>query len=206
MKPMSLAGERFGRLLVLHEAPRLSKDQYMRYWHCRCDCGKECDVPQKCLRRGTTKSCGCWKAEVSKMRQTTHGRSGSPEYRCWCSMKRRCLNPTIFDAPLYRDRGITVCDLWKDSFEAFLKDMGPRPGLNWSIDRIDNSLGYEKSNCRWATMAEQAVNTRRNRIITHHGVTRTLSQWAAVLRIDSDTLAARLDVYHWSIEDTLETP
>lgn len=61
----------------------------------------------------------------------------------------------------YANKGITVCDRWKNSFENFVKDMGPRPSNKHSIDRINSSLGYFKENCRWATSYEQATNVSR---------------------------------------------
>ena len=93
---------------------------------------------------------------------TACGRSnGTPEYAVWKMLKQRCLNPRARKYPDYGARGITVCERWRDSFVAFLADVGPRPGPGYSIDRFpDNDGNYEPGNVRWATAKEQAANRR----------------------------------------------
>lgn len=89
------------------------------------------------------------------------------EYTIWIELRRRCIDPNRHEYPMYGARGITVCDAWLNSFDAFYNDMGPRPSKKHSIDRIDISLGYSPDNCRWATPKEQARNRRNTVRVTY---------------------------------------
>lgn len=116
-----------------------------------------------------------------------------PEYFVWVSMRRRCLCRTYGEFPAYGGRGITICERWRNSFENFYGDMGPRPTASHSIDRIDNNKGYSPDNCRWATMREQSVNKRNTRLITLNGQTKCLAHWARQLGISRDALTRQVD-------------
>jgi hypothetical protein len=102
-------------------------------------------------------------ARITGKKNRTHGESSTkrtPEYRAWESMKYRCSNMSNPHWKLYGGRGISVCKTWFDSYECFLKDMGRKPGKEYSLDRINNNGNYEPSNCRWATKKQQAQNRR----------------------------------------------
>jgi hypothetical protein len=75
-------------------------------------------------------------------------------------MNARCANPNDPSFSDYGARGISVTKPWRDSFAAFLNDMGDRPE-GTSIDRIDGRFGYFASNCRWANPQQQARNRRK---------------------------------------------
>jgi len=158
---MILDGSRFGKLTVKGPAGRDQGGHQL--YLCACDCGAK----RKCLGYnllgGKTKSCGCFKRDVTRKRMTIHGLYGTPENRCWNAMKSRCYNRKHVGWKYYGERGIAVCDRWMNSFENFLADMGPRPGPEFSIDRINNSGNYEPGNCRWATKTEQVKNQRPKR-------------------------------------------
>ena len=72
-------------------------------------------------------------------------------------MRRRCHSPDSTMYYMYGARGITVCDRWLNSFQAFIEDMGEQPP-GTTLDRIKGWLGYSPTNCRWATGFLQSVN------------------------------------------------
>ena len=88
----------------------------------------------------------------------------APEYKIWAGMLSRCTNPNHISFKRYGDRGIGVCAEWT-SYENFIADMGYRPSPKHSLERRDNSIGYSKGNCFWATASEQARNRRSNKVI-----------------------------------------
>lgn len=89
-----------------------------------------------------------------------HGLSSSPEYDCWVNMRARCNKKHHPMYKYYGARGITVCDRW-NKFDNFISDMGLRPD-GMTLDRVDVNGGYEPSNCRWVSHAQQQRNRRDN--------------------------------------------
>jgi hypothetical protein len=120
----------------------------------------------------------------------THGMHGTTEYKIWDLMLYRCRNPRNRAWKNYGGRGIAVCERWH-KFENFYADMGPRPSLDHSLDRIDNDGNYEPSNCRWATELMQKNNRRDNVVISHDGRSMSVAQWARALGIADATLRER---------------
>lgn len=138
--------------------------------------------------------------------QTKHGyssRSGKrSEYVAWKSMKNRCYSKSYIGYNHYGGRGITVCDRWRYSFENFISDMGDKPTIKHSLDRIITDGNYEPSNCRWATRLQQNTNNRRNKFIEYNGQTKTTAEWARLLKITQTHLCNHLEkrTFHETVE------
>lgn len=189
-----ITGRKFHRLTVILEAePYISpKGKRYRKCLCRCECGKQTEVLWENLKRGHSRSCGCFSVEITGDQFRTHGGRKTRTYRVWANMKTRCYNSTVSAYENYGGRGISVCERWLNSFEKFLEDMGQCP-VGMSINRIDNNGNYTPSNCQWADLITQANNTRRNHWIEYKGERRTLAGWAKKTGINRKTLCGRLE-------------
>ena len=140
---------------------------------CVCACGKRIVALVYNLRNGNTLSCGCLAREsraavgrrigpIQGKKNATHGMSHTPTYASWLEARKRCFSPKNKRYEAYGGRGISMCQEWAVSFEAFFADMGEAPP-GMTLDRKNPDGNYEHENCRWATKAEQARNTRRTR-------------------------------------------
>jgi hypothetical protein len=134
-----------------------------------------------------------------------HGLCGSPEYRAFQSIVDRCTNPKCHAYAGYGGRGISICDRWRKSPQAFLSDVRPRPSALHSIDRIDNNGNYEPGNVRWATKAEQVRNRNVTSILTFEGRTASVAEWAELTGINYNTVMSRLRL-GWSAVSALTVP
>jgi hypothetical protein len=158
-------GARFGKLVVLGEGESrvYGKQRPTRTLRCRCDCGNIVDVSVRSLlhhdRQYCSRSCA----------KTVHGMATranrEPIYNCWQSMMARCENPKATGYMNWggRTQPITVYGPWHDPavYKADVeREIGPRPGLDWTIDRINNDQGYRPGNIRWQTKADQPRNRR----------------------------------------------
>lgn len=143
-------GQRFGKLTVLSRAGTGANKKVL--WSCACDCGKTTTVVSGSLVTGNTTSCGCVVPNLK------HGSSAKSSYNTWRSMMRRCYNEKDKDYPRWGGRGVLVCPEWHD-YLRFVADMGEPVG-DETLDRIDPSGNYTKTNCRWAGVTTQNRNVR----------------------------------------------
>lgn len=189
-KFIDLTGQRFGRLVVIGRASNKGR---MTAWTCRCDCGNHKVVMASNIKRGITTSCGCLHKELLAKRARTHGLSNSLTYQRWCAMHSRCKRD-----PYYKD--VSVAPEW-DSFHSFVYDMGLCP-KGHSLERLNNSLGYSKSNCKWIPKQHQPKNTTRWVKIKIKNKEMILSDWCRHLGLSYNTVRMRLN-RGWSPEEAL---
>lgn len=195
MKPVDISGEKYGRLTPLY---RVDNDKYGHTsWMCKCDCGAMKVVSTNDMRTGKSRSCGCLEKENRGLFGTrskrTHQMKGTRLYRIWQGAKNRALNQNDKHWPDYGGRGITICDEWKTSFEAF-RDWALANGYkeDLTIDRIDVNGNYCPENCRWVPQAEQQRNKRNNRYYTYNGKTQLIPAWAKEFGVTDSTIRSRI--------------
>lgn len=203
MKPRLVfePGTRFGRLTI--ESGPHRHDGCIAH-KCRCDCGVVVMVRNSSLKHGNNRSCGCLERDMRVGRLTTHNRSRTKEYRTWISVRNRCEKPTTSGYHRYGGRGIRVCSGWRSDFGAFLKDVGPCPSREHSIDRIDNDGHYScghcaecikngwTANCRWATPEEQARTRSTTVWLEFKGERLRADDWAKRINVSRETIYLRL--------------
>lgn len=177
---------------IIGEAPSKKRG----YVLAKCQCGTVSERPKWNILNNHSRSCGCNTLELQKAPRKFGPSDPDPlvrlAYRIYMGMLTRCKATKGRLHKYYSGRGIRVCERWSESFENFFKDMGKPPTLLHSIDRVNNDLGYNPSNCRWATYQVQAENRRNARIITHDGVTKNLYGWARETGIEPSAIISRI--------------
>jgi len=157
----NLVGKKFNRLLVIK---RVFYNGAWDFWLCICDCGKKTIVMTSNLthKYTATKSCGCYKIENPGALK--HGLRNSRFYRIWYCMYAR-VKKEHTQPQYYYNRGIknewkSFIEFKNDMYESYLDHVREFGEKQTTIDRINNDKDYCKSNCRWATLKEQANNKR----------------------------------------------
>lgn len=179
-------------------------------WRCRCVCGNVKAVHGGSLQQKTSTNCGCKSIEKTIIRNTTHGRSKTSEYKILQQIILRCTSPKVISWRYYGAMGIGVCKRWTDGedgktgFECFYEDMGPRPhGL--TIHRVDGSGNYCKENCVWATWITQNNESAHNHVISWRGKSQSLADWAREMNLTRGALKDRVR-RGWDLDRAMTAP
>lgn len=196
-------GQSYGKFTVISEALsiRIPSGQINRMILCRCDCGNEKIVRLLHLVRNRINSCGCEGFQ-------RHGMSESDIYTTWRGIKNRCYGEKTIQPHLYKDKGITMCQEWKDSFIVF-RDWSLANGFKHGlqIDRIDNSKGYFPENCRFVTPSENGRNKDNTFKVFYNGVQLPLKKVLEDLNLmDRYYLVIPRINRGWNHEDAINTP
>ena len=189
-----LIGRRFGLLSVIAKTPE-RREKYI-VWRCLCDCGQEILVTTHDLQSGRKKYCS--RTQHPPIRKNKI-RLDRRTYSTWRKMLRRCDSP---HKPCYK--GVRVCGRWRE-FNLFVADMGLRPQGAWTLDRIDNTKGYEPGNCRWASPRTQHKNRATSVFVEYKGEKWYLVELCEILGKKYSVVKGRLRS-GWGIIDALEKP
>jgi len=197
-----ISGMKFGSLVVIEKDMATRKN----YWICKCDCGNLKSIFRGHLTANRIDNCGCLTIKRRAANKRTHGETNTRLFKIWNGMINRCRKIDKENYKHYGNRGIVVCDEWKNNYIEFKKwALNNGYSDNLSIDRVDNNGNYEPSNCRWATNKEQANNKSTSHFITYKNETHTKSEWCEILKIPTWTITNRIK-YGWSLEKALFTP
>ena len=179
----------------------------LRYGLYKCGfCGTEFKTGSQDVKRGHTKSCGCYQKRRVSETHKTHGKRHTRLYKIWINMKKRTLNSKNKHYINYGGRGITICDEWKNDFMSFYNwamENGYSDEL--SIDRIDNDGNYEPNNCRWTTRTIQNRNQRiqKNNTSGYKGVSYNKGNNKYIVRIDINKKNIYLGYFQTAVEGAI---
>lgn len=208
-------GDKYNRLTIIkmgHIMVGIKTPKKHKCCVCKCDCGNYVGpIRLVSLLNGDSMSCGCYQRELHskqmKEKNLKHGcaQRGKQEhlYILWGAMKDRATNINRLDAKYYATKGITLYKDWNDyeKFKEWALNNGYSEGM--SIDRIDNSKGYNPENCHWIPLKDQNKNKTSNRVITINGKSQILSDWCRELNLKVGVVSSRLS-RGWSEERALE--
>ena len=201
----------FGRLTVIEDSGERSKDGSI-LWKCQCSCTNKTItyVITNKLTGGWTKSCGCIRKENSKSSLIKKAKYPNDNrtrlFSIWKGIIERVYNENSISYKYYGERGITICDEWKNDFFTF-KNWALNNGYseNLTIDRIDVDGNYEPINCKWSTAKEQANNRTNTVLLTYNNLSLTINEWSEKMNLNPNTIRSRMDK-GWTVEEILTNP
>lgn len=205
---MSEINVQYGRLKVLsHESNKAANGKFTTICKCQCDCGNTVEVSLRKLKKGDTRSCGCYFS----------GRSKAKSFKTWGAMKTRCFNIKADNYGRYGGKGIVVCSGFL-SYKFFIDTVGAPPTDKHTIDRINSSGNYScgeckeciennwSMNCRWLTNKDQQRNKSSNHFILVDNKKMCISDAAKYLGIPRLTLSSRITSYGWDLKKAISEP
>lgn len=179
----------------------------------KCECGVEKEFCMNNVRRGKVMSCGCFQRESQSKRAKTHGLSNHPLFKIWVGIKVRCETEGRDNNPYYYDKGVSMCDEWKNNFVSFYNwalDNGWEKGMEIDKDVKAKELGvsaliYSPEMCSVITRKENCNNRSSNRILTFNGFTKNVTQWEEEMGLPNEVILQRLG-RGWDTERSITTP
>jgi hypothetical protein len=212
------AGDVYGEYVVQSVAATGKHKKFL----CRCSCGTEKVVFGFSLKNGEAWHCGCKRYEVrskiwasksdeqkeswkQKCNNKKHLMHDTKAYQAWCDMRQRCGNKNHKWYLSYGGRGISVCDEWLVSFDAFFRDMGDPPSKKHQLGRIDNDAEYSKENCRWETPSQNQRNKSNTSVVETPLGRMGLCDASDVYGLTPDCIKHRIKV-GWDIQRVFSVP
>lgn len=193
-------GSKYGKWEVMKF---IGKDKWGRpRYLCKCECGTVSDKDGYDLVNGRATNC-----RKCQNHFHIHGLTNSRLFSIWGNMKQRCLNPKNPRYSIYGGRGISICDEWKNNFQAFY-DWAIKNGYkeNLTIDRIDNNGNYCPENCHWANITTQLQNRSITRIIEYNNKQYFIDEFCKVFGLNEQKVRQRINRYGYTDAEDLLNP
>lgn len=195
---IDMSGQKYGYLTALSISHRNEREEI--FWNCQCQCGSLVVIKGSLMRQGQTKSCGCYRKEVTSMNKKTHGMRSTRLYNVWNHMKRRCTEKNTKEYKNYGGRGITVCDEWENPQNFFEWAIANGYKDNLTIERINVNGNYRPDNCEFIPKSLQSKNRRYNLMIDTGGAEVCAAEAARMAGVSRKTVA---NWYHAGLIKTI---
>jgi hypothetical protein len=216
-----LVGRRFGILTVKEMNNDFSFFEG-NGWVCHCDCGTITTFSGNGLVGKVTTDCGCITSNSSKFCnkqdvsdtqdevEPTYSNPGDFERKVWEDILSVCYNKSDKKYSNFGNRGITVCDWWKDSFENFYNDMGPSPDHKHKVVRKHMSKIYEPGSCKWKPIYSEPGSYKVKPSYEYNGRQLTLLELAETPEAKAKNLIytdlySRIVRCGWTVERAFNT-
>lgn len=178
-------GKTFNRLTIIEDLGWPLRDREVM---ARCECGIIKSYLLNSIKSGNSKSCGCLKSDLSKIRNKTHGLLRHPLYKVWQAMKNRCYNERYSGYANYGGNGVVICEVWRSDFKSFYDWAIDKwkPGLQLDKDKLSpfqTGKEYSPEYCCFITPAENKDITSRTVLIELNGTIKSLSSWRRELKV-----------------------